>query len=96
MQVVIDRLGVAVFTFASLLVAGSVAGWLFSILGFRPPEAIDTEQVRDYLQLPFMMLGAVLAGWSAMMMQIVRGLHALFNVPFAVALAIPLVKLRSA
>jgi hypothetical protein len=31
-----------------------------------------------------------------MMMQIVRGLHALFNVPFAVALAIPLVKLRSA
>jgi hypothetical protein len=77
-----------------------------------------------------MVLGAVLAGWTAMMIQIVRGplragsawalsvlvrslvlwfvldtgmslvlgypMHALFNVPFAVALAIPLVKLRSA
>lgn len=31
-----------------------------------------------------------------MMIQIVPGPHALFNVPFAVALAIPLVKLRSA
>ena len=31
-----------------------------------------------------------------MMIQIVPGLHALFSVPFAVALAIPLAKLRSA
>jgi hypothetical protein len=85
--------------------------------------------VRDYLKLPFMVLGAVMAGWTVMMIQIVRGplregsawarsvlisslvvwfvldtgmslilgfpLHALFNVPFAVALAIPLIKLRS-
>lgn len=119
------------FVYALVLVfAGSVAGRLFSILGFGPPEAIDTDQVRDYLHLPFMVLGAVLAGWSAMMIHIVRGplragsawalpvlvrslvlwfvldtgmslvlgypMHALFNVPFAVALAIPLVKLRPA
>jgi hypothetical protein len=76
-----------------------------------------------------MVLGAVMAGWTVMMIQIVRGplregsawalsvlisslvvwfvldtgmslilgfpLHALFNVPFALALAIPLIKLRS-
>ena len=76
-----------------------------------------------------MVLGAVMAGWSVMMIQIVRGPlsdgstwalrvlirslvlwfvldtgmslvlgfpgHALFNVPFAIALGIPLVKLRS-
>ena len=85
------------FVYALVLVfAGSVAGRLFSILGFRPPEAIDTEQVRDYLRLPFMVLGAVLAGWSAMMIKIVPGLHALFSVPFEVALAIPLAKFRSA
>jgi hypothetical protein len=75
-----------------------------------------------------MVLGAVMAGWSLLMMQIVRGplregsrwawlmlvqslvlwflldtgmslvlrypTHALFNVPFAVALGIPLVSLR--
>jgi hypothetical protein len=122
---------VLLFVYALVLVfAGSVAGRLFSALGFGPPEAIDTDQVRRYLRLPFMVLGAVLAGWSAMMIQIVRGplhagsawalpvlvrslvlwfvldtgmslmlgypMHALFNVPFAVALAIPLVKLRSA
>ena len=78
--------------------------------------------------IPFMVLGAVMAGWTVMMIQIVRGplregsawarsvlinslvvwfvldtgmslalgfpLHALFNVPFALALAIPLMKLR--
>lgn len=77
-----------------------------------------------------MVLGAVLAGWSLMMIQLVRGplrdgsdwalpvlirslvlwfvldtgmslvlgypMHALFNVPFALALGIPLTKLRSA
>ena len=90
---------------------------------------LDTELVGDYLKLPFMVLGAVMAGWSVMMIQIVRGPlsdgstwalrvlirslvlwfvldtgmslvlgfpgHALFNVPFAIALGIPLVKLRS-
>lgn len=118
------------FVYAIVLVfAGSVAGQMFSILGFGPPAAIDTDAVGDYLKLPFMVLGAVLAGWSLMMMQFVRGplregsawawpilvrslvlwfvldtgmslvlgypWHALFNVPFALALGIPLAKLRS-
>jgi hypothetical protein len=113
-----------------LVLAGSVAGALFSALGFGPPDAIDTDEVRTYLNLPFMVLGAVLAGWASMMLSLVRGplrdgatwvvpilmrslalwfvldtamsvvlgfaLHALFNLPFALALAIPLVKLRAA
>ena len=122
---------VVLFAYALVLVfAGSVAGRMFSALGFGLPEPIDTGAVRDYLTLPFMVLGAVLAGWSLMMIQIVRGplrdgsawalpilirslvlwfvldtgmslvlgypMHALFNVPFALALGIPLAKLRSA
>jgi hypothetical protein len=112
-----------------LVFAGSVAGAWFSALGFGPPEGASAPEVRDYLKLPFMVLGAVMAGWTVMMIQIVRGplregsawalsvlisslvvwfvldtgmslalgfpLHALFNVPFALALAIPLIKLRS-
>jgi hypothetical protein len=112
-----------------LVFAGSIAGQLFTVLGFGPPESADTELVGDYLKLPFMVLGAVMAGWSVMMIQIVRGPlsdgstwalrvlirslvlwfvldtgmsiilgfpgHALFNVPFAIALGIPLVKLRA-
>jgi hypothetical protein len=112
-----------------LVFAGSLAGAWFSALGFGPPERVSTREVRDYLNLPFMVLGAVMAGWTVMMIQIVRGplregsawalsvlinsllvwfvldtgmslalgfpLHALFNVPFALALAIPLIKLRS-
>lgn len=112
-----------------LVFAGSLAGAWFSALGFGPPERFVTREVRDYLKLPFMVLGAVMAGWTVMMIQIVRGplregsawalpvlinsllvwfvldtgmslalgfpLHALFNVPFALALAIPLIKLRS-
>ena len=112
-----------------LVFAGSVAGAWFSALGFGPPERASAPEVHDYLKLPFMVLGAVMAGWTVMMIQIVRGplregsawarsvlisslvvwfvldtgmslilgfpLHALFNVPFAVALAIPLIKLRS-
>lgn len=114
----------------ALVFLGTAAGGMFSALGFGPPEAVDTDAVRDYLKLPFMVLGAVLAGWSVMMIQIVRGPlrdgsawalpvlirslvlwfildtgmslvlgypnHALFNVPFALALGIPLAKLRSA
>ena len=118
------------FVYALVLVfAGSSAGQLFSALGFGPPAAIDDDQVRNYLKLPFMVLGAVLAGWSLMMIQLVRGplregsvwawpilvrslvlwfvldtgmslvlgypWHALFNVPFALALGVPLAKLRS-
>jgi hypothetical protein len=112
-----------------LVFAGSLAGAWFSALGFGPPERVSTREVRDYLKLSFMVLGAVMAGWTVMMIQIVRGplregsawalsvlinsllvwfvldtgmslalgfpLHALFNVPFALALAIPLIKLRS-
>jgi hypothetical protein len=111
-----------------LVFAGRTAGSLFAWFGFGPDGSIDTSAVRDYLRLPFMVLGAVMAGWSLLMIQIVRGplregsrwawlmlvqslalwflldtgmslvlgypSHALFNVPFAVALGIPLVSLR--
>jgi hypothetical protein len=111
-----------------LVFAGRTAGSLFAWFGFGPDESIDTSAVRDYLRLPFMVLGAVMAGWSLLMIQLVRGplregsrwawlmlvqslalwflldtgmslvlgypSHALFNVPFAVALGIPLVSLR--
>jgi hypothetical protein len=118
-----------VFVYSLILVlAGRTAGSLFAWLGFGPDDSIDTSAVRDYLRLPFMVLGAVMAGWSLLMMQLVRGplrdgsrwawlmlvqslalwflldtgmsfvlgypTHALFNVPFAVALGIPLVSLR--
>lgn len=56
-----------------LVVAGSVAGSLFSALGFGPPDTIDTDEVRTYLRLPYMVLGAVLAGWAFTMLQLVRG-----------------------
>ena len=112
-----------------LVFAGSVAGWMFTALGFGPPSPVDSDGVGAYLKLPFMVLGAVLAGWSLMMIQIVRGplrdgsnwalpvlirslvlwfvldtgmsvvlgfpMHALFNVPFALALGIPLWMLKS-
>ena len=111
-----------------LVVAGATAGSLFSWLGFGPEESIDTDAVRDYLLLPYMVLGAVMAGWAFLMIQIVRGplkekstwawsflvrslslwfvldtgmslvlgypMHAVFNIPFAVALGIPLAQLR--
>ncbi len=113
------------FGYALVLVfAGSVAASLFSALGFGPPSPVDSDGGGAYLKLPFMVLGAVLAGWSLMMIQIVRGplrdgsgwalpvllrslalwfvldtgmsvvlgfpAHALFNLPFALALGIPL------
>lgn len=111
-----------------LVVAGATAGSLFSWFGFGPDKAIDTDAVRDYLRLPYMVLGAVMAGWTYLMIQIVRGplkeksawawtflvrslslwfvldtgmslalgypMHAVFNLPFAVALGIPLARLR--
>lgn len=121
---------VLLFLYALVLVfAGGVARSMFSAFGFGPSDAIDTDEIRDYLELPFMVLGAVMAGWTFMMLQIVRGplhdgaawalpaltrslvlwfvldtgmslvlgfpAHALFNIPFAIALAIPLARLRS-
>jgi hypothetical protein len=121
---------ILLFLYALVLVfAGGVARSMFSAFGFGPSDAIDTDEVRDYLELPFMVLGAVMAGWTFMMLQIVRGplrdraawalpaltrslvlwfvldtgmslvlgfpAHALFNIPFAIALAIPLARLRS-
>ena len=111
-----------------LVVAGAMAGSLFSWFGFGPDESIDTDAFRDYLRLPYMVLGAVMAGWTFLMIQIVRGplteqsawawtlllrslslwfvldtgmslvlgypMHAVFNLPFAVALGIPLAQLR--
>lgn len=121
---------VLLFLYSLVLVfAGGVARSMFSAFGFGPSDAIDTDEVRNYLELPFMVLGAVMAGWTFMMLQIVReplrdgaawalpaltrslvlwfvldtGMslvlgfpaHALFNIPFAIALAIPLARLRS-
>ena len=121
---------ILLFLYALVLVfAGGVARSMFSAFGFGPSDAIDTDEIRDYLELPFMVLGAVMAGWTFMMLQIVRGplrdgaawalpaltrslvlwfvldtgmslvlgfpAHALFNIPFAIALAIPLARLRS-
>ena len=118
------------FIYALVLVfAGSVAASIFSALGFGPPSPVDSNGTGAYLKLPFMVLGAVIAGWSLMMIQIVRGplrdgsnwalpvlvrslalwfvldtgmsvvlgfpMHALFNVPFAFALGIPLWMLTS-
>ena len=111
-----------------LIVAGATAGSLFSWFGFGPAKAIDTPAVREYLRLPYRVLGAVMAGWSLLMIQIVRGplkeestwawtflvrslslwfvldtgmslvlgypAHAVFNIPFAVALGVPLALLR--
>lgn len=120
---------ILVLIYSLLLVfAGTTAGSLFSWIGFGPDESIDTYAVRDYLQLPYMVLGAVMAGWVFLMIQIVRGpltegfawawtflvrslslwfildtgmslvlgypMHALFNLPFALALGIPLAQLR--
>lgn len=119
--------GVCVYSLI-LVLAGRTAGSLFAWFGFGPDESIDTRAVRDYLRLPFMVLGAVMGGWSLLMIQIVRGplregsrwawlmlvqslalwflldtgmslvlgypTHALFNVPSAIALGIPLTSLR--
>jgi len=121
---------ILVLIYSLLLVfAGTTAGSLFSWFGFGPDESIDTDAVQDYLRLPYMVLGAVMAGWAFLMIQIVRGplkegsvwawtfltqslslwftldtgmslvlgypMHALFNIPFAVALGIPLVRLKA-
>ena len=53
---------VVVFLYSLLLVfAGSIAGSLFSFFGFGPDISIDTNEVRDYLLLPYMVLGAVIS-----------------------------------
>lgn len=120
----------AVFIYSLLLIfTGSVAGSLFSWFGFGPNEAIGTSEVQDYLLLPYMVLGAVMAGWVFLMMLIVRGplkdgslwarkfliqslslwfildtsmsvvlgypTHALFNIPFALSLGIPLLLIKN-
>ena len=119
-----------VFLYSLLLVfAGSFAGSIFSFFGFGPDQSIDTNEVRDYLLLPYMVLGAVMSGWVFLMLLIVRGplkeglpwarkfliqslsiwfvldtlmslvlgypAHALFNIPFAVALGIPLALMKN-
>lgn len=112
-----------------LVVAGATATRAFSALGFGPPSGADGDVALAYLRLPFMVLGAVLAGWALTMLVVVRGplregapwalaaiagpvalwftldttmslilgfpTHALFNLPFALALGIPLLALRS-
>jgi len=112
----------------TLVFSGSTAAELFSLLGFGPSETIRTEEFQEYLLLPFMVLGAVMAGWASLMLQMVRGplkdgsawarkymirsltlwfaldtgmsivlefpTHALFNIPFFVALSVPLYLLK--
>ncbi len=112
-----------------LVLAGRTAGSVFAWFGFGPDSSIDTDEVRNYLRLPYMVLGAVMAGWTLLMIQLVRGPlrdgsqwafrflvqslvlwfaldtamslvlgylnHALFNIPFAIALGVPLLSLRS-
>jgi hypothetical protein len=112
----------------TLVFAGSAAAELFSLLGFGPGETIRTEEFQEYLLLPYMVLGAVMAGWTILMLQIVRGplkegspwarmymirslaiwfaldtgmsivlehpTHAIFNVPFFLALGVPLYLLK--
>ena len=112
-----------------LVLAGRTAGSVFASFGFGPDSSIDTDEVRNYLRLPYMVLGAVMAGWTLLMIQLVRGPlrdgsqwafrflvqslvlwfaldtamslvlgypnHALFNIPFAIALGVPLLSLRS-
>ena len=121
---------VVVLTYSiALVVAGSTAHSLFKWFGFGPDSSIDSVEVRNYLKLPYMVLGAVMSGWTLLMVQLVRGplrdgsrwayqflvqslvlwfaldtgmslllgypTHALFNFPFAIALGIPLLSLRS-
>lgn len=125
----LEAILVVVFVYSLVLVfAGTLAASLFSWFGFGPNDSIDTVAVREYLRLPYMVLGAVMAGWVFLMIQVVRGplaggstwawrflvqsltlwfvldtamsfvlghpSHALFNVPFAIALGMPLVRLR--
>ncbi len=113
----------------TLVFSGSTAAELFSLLGFGPSETNLTEEFQEYLLLPYMVLGAVMAGWTILMLQIVRGplkdgsswartsmirsltlwfaldtgmsivlehpTHAIFNVPFFLALGVPLYLLKS-
>ena len=63
-----------VFIYSLFLVfAGATVGELFSLFGFGPNESINTQEFRDYLLLPYMVLGAVMAGWSFLMLKIVKG-----------------------
>lgn len=65
---------VGVLAYALVLVfAGSIAGSLFGLLNFGPPESIDTPEVQAYLKLPYLVLGAVLAGWALLLLRIVSG-----------------------
>jgi hypothetical protein len=111
-----------------LVLAGGLALRLFDFLGFGPDAATTSDAFRDYLRLPFAVLGAVMFGWMVLLFAVVRGpmrlgepwawravalslsawfaldtgmslvlgspAHALFNVGFAVALAIPMIGLR--
>lgn len=64
---------VVVLAYALFLVfAGTFAGSLFSALGFGPSNEIDNDQVRSYLRFTYVVLGAVLAGWALMMLQLVN------------------------
>ena len=119
---------VLVMAYSLVLVgAGGFALSLFDTLGFGP-DAATSDAFRDYLRLPFAVLGAVMFGWMALLLTVVRGplrrgepwawrgvalsltswfvidtgislvlgfpTHALFNVAFAVALAVPMIGLH--
>lgn len=59
----------------SMVVAGLAVGdSLFDLLGFGPDDGgIDDDEGRDYLRLVFGVLGAVIAGWMALLTAVVAG-----------------------
>ncbi|NBN90827.1 MAG: hypothetical protein EBV24_11145, partial [Actinobacteria bacterium] len=47
-------LSIVFFYSLLLVVAGGTAHSLFDWFGFGPASSIDTDEVRDYLRLPYM------------------------------------------
>jgi hypothetical protein len=66
-------LGAVLFYSLVLVFAGRTAEGLFTLLGFGPPATLAVADGHEYLKLPLMVLGAVLAGWSVLMLLLVRG-----------------------
>lgn len=121
--------GVVVYALGLIVVGGFVGDQIFDRLGFGPADGEITDGVqRDYVQLVYAILGAVIVGWMTTIGAIAIGPlrkretwswwaivaavtvwfvldtgaslvlgfvgHALFNVGFALALAVPLVAIR--
>jgi hypothetical protein len=81
-----------------LVFGGSLAEKMFSAFGFGPPADVTSAEISAYLRLPYAVLAAALAVWfvldTGMSFVLDYPMHALFNVPFALALGLPLWRLR--